>query len=412
VTAIRTSPRGWKYRAIGVDGEVVQGRVGADTESEAAAAVRRLGLLPMSLTGDSTSIFRRELSLPGNGRSVKPGDLAVAIRQLATMVGAGVPLLRVVSILSDQSTSPKIGAAFEGVRDLIEGGESLSEATARHPEVFDPLMVSVIRAGEVSGALDRVLGEMAIALERTASVRRKVRSVLAYPVAVLILVFVVLAAMTLFVIPVFEGIYDDLGSELPLPTRIVVGVSSFVTGNLVLVGLGGTAGFITFNRWRRSAAGRRFISSLALRIPVLGPLIRRSALARMTRILSVLLGAGVPMMDGLEITAAAVGNQRFAAALRSAKELVRGGQPLGAALASTDALPPMVIQMVEAGEHSGRLEEMLDALALHYEEEVDAAAASFSSVVEPALMALLGVTVGGIVISLYLPLFRVIDLVQ
>ncbi|MCP3853715.1 MAG: type II secretion system F family protein [Actinomycetia bacterium] len=412
MTAIRTTQRGWNYQAVGVDGEIVQGRVGAGTENDAAAAVRRMGLRPVSLTSDSTSAWKREISLPGNGKAVKPGDLAVAIRQLATMVGAGVPLLRVVSVLSDQADSPRIGAAFAGVRHQIESGASLSEAAARHPEVFDPLMVSVMRAGEVSGALDQVLDQMAIALERTASVRRKVRSVLAYPLAVLVLVFLVLAAMTLFVIPVFQGIYDDLGSTLPLPTAIVVGVSSFVTGNLPLVVLGGGGAVFGFNRWRRSPAGRRALSAIALRTPVLGALISRSALARMTRTLSVLLGAGVPMMDALDITGEAVGNQKFAAALSSAKDGVRSGQSLGSALEATNALPAMLIQMVEAGEQSGRLEQMLDALADHFEEEVDSAAASFSSVVEPVLMAVLGTTVGGLVISLYLPLFRVIDLVQ
>ncbi|MCP5026921.1 MAG: type II secretion system F family protein [Actinomycetia bacterium] len=412
MTAIRTSPQGWNYRAVGVDGEIVKGRIGAESEAAAAAAVRRLGLRPVSLIGDSRSVWKKEMSLPGGGKAVKPADLAVTIRQLATMVGAGVPLLRVVSILSDQPGSPKIGAAFAGVRDQVESGESLSEAAARHPEVFDPLMVSVMRAGEVSGALDQVLDQMAIALERTASVRRKVRSVLSYPVAVLVLVFLVLAAMTLFVIPVFQNIYDDLGSELPLPTKIVVGVSSFVTGNLILVVLGGGAALYGFNRWRRSTRGRRAMSALALRVPILGSLISRSALARMTRTLSVLLGAGVPMMDALDITGEAVGNEKFGAALEAAKGGVRSGQSLGEALAATKALPPMLIQMVEAGEQSGRLEPMLDALADHFEEEVDMAAASFSSVVEPVLMAVLGITVGGLVISLYLPLFRVIDLVQ
>ena len=402
----------WDYVALDAAGAPRNGTVAATSEAEAAQIVRTLGLRPTRLTTARPPLLQREFSLPSFDTKVKPGEVAGTIRQLSTMLGAGVTMRRALTVLVEQATNDSLRTALAGVKDDVEAGESLSAAMDQHPKAFGPVVVALVRAGESAGALDTVLDQAADTLERQAALRSKVRSTLAYPVSVLVLVALVLVAMSVFVVPVFRGVYEDLGQELPMITQVVLAITGFIGSNVMFIALFVALGVVAFRKYRATDDGRRKVDRFLLRIPGLGDLLRQAALARTARSLSVLVGAGVPLLDAVDITASAVGNDVLADVIRDTGEAIQSGRPLSEPLTDSDEIPALFAQVIAVGEEAGDLEEMLEVVAGVYDDGVDSVSATFSAVIEPAMIAGLGAVVGGLVLSLYLPMFRLVDIVQ
>ena len=402
----------WTYAGLDASGQERGGELDASTEAEAAKLVRTFGLRPTRLEPTRVPFHQREFDVPGLRSRVRPGDVANTIRQLSTMLGAGITLRRALRVLAEQASDETLQGALDAIRNDVESGESLSGAFARHPDVFGPIVVALVRAGESAGALDTVLEQAAENLERQEALRRRVRSTLAYPVSVLGLVGLVLVAMSIFVVPVFRGVYADLGQDLPFATRIVLGITGFIGSNALVLGLAVVVGAIALRKYRATDDGRRRVDRILLGVPALGELLRQAALARTARSLSVLVGAGVPLVDAVEITSTTVGNEVLAEVIRETGASIEAGRPLSEPLDRSEEIPPLFAQVVAVGEESGDLEEMLEVVAGVYDEGVDSVAATFSAVIEPLMIGGLGAVVGGLVLALYLPMFRLVDIVQ
>lgn len=408
----RTEPVSYRYEAFDADRTIQRGVVTATDRSDAANRVRSLGLRPLTITEHRTPLFSRELRLPGSAPKVKTRDLAVFARQLSTMVGAGVPIVTALEVLAGQTSSPQLVEAIDDITRGLRSGDSLADAMGRHPSIFDPVFAAMVGAGEASGSLDQVLGRLSVTLERRVAVTSKIRSAMGYPIAVLSLTGLIVIGMLLFVVPVFVSMYDQLEGELPVATQVMVGLSSALRGNFLLI-LAAVVGLVVgFRRWRRTEGGQDTWDRLVLQLPIVGSLVRRAAMARFARTLAVLARAGVPILDGLELAGRVVKNRCYVAAVERVSDLVRKGSPLAEPLEDEPLFPPLASQLVAVGEQTGELDTMLDLMGGYYEDELDHTVDSLSSLMEPALMIVLGVVVGGIVITLYLPMFRLIELIQ
>jgi type IV pilus assembly protein PilC len=408
--AVMTST--FSYMALDADGAICEGILEVDTEALAVERVRRMGLRPVTIEAQRERLRSRELHMPFARRRVKPSDLAMASRQLATMLAAGLSLLRALTTLAEQTPSDVLRDTFRVVRTDIESGESLSTALAKHPRVFSTFYVSMVTIGETAGILDRVLAQVATSVERTVEVRRKVRAAMTYPVVVFAMVVAVIFAMLFFVVPVFADIYDDLDGTLPLPTRILVGASDALTSYFAYFLVGAVTLYWLLRRYVRTDPGRRAFDRLKLRTPVFGPILAKAAITRLASTLSVLIHAGVPILDALDIAKATVGNATFSDALTDAQTGVRNGESLAEPLRRHAVIPPMVAQMIAVGEETGAVDELLRRVAEFYELEVQTSVDSLASVIEPIMIAVMGVVIGTIVLALYLPMFDVIKLVQ
>ena len=408
----QAGPRPYRYRAVGDDGAIHEGQLVADSEADALARLRQQGLRTISLAPGGPSLLEREFTIPGIGPRAKPAELAVLARQFTTMVQAGVPLLRTLEVLRRQTESDLLAETLDEMRLAVESGESLSEALARHPKVFDRLFVSMVRAGEAAGALDVVLRQLADTMARSVATRQKIRSALAYPGAVLVMVIGVVMVMLVFVVPTFAGIYDDLGGTLPLPTRILLAVSDLLRARLPLVALATVGLGVVLRRWLGTEGGRYRWHALKLRLPLLGPLFHDLAMARFGRTMAVLTRSGVPVLETLRITGETVGNAVLTRTLVDTRRAVQRGETLADNLAASGVFPAMVVQLVAVGEETGTLDQMFEIIGQSFEDEVETAVAGFAALIEPLMMAVIGVVVGGIVVALYLPMFRLIDLIQ
>jgi type IV pilus assembly protein PilC len=402
----------YRYLAVDTRGQRVEGDLVAVSKVEAVERIRRQQLRPVQLSPTKTSLFEKEFSLPGFGTRIKGRELAAFTRQFATMVGAGIPLIRTLTVLADQSENPALAKALSQVRFDVESGDSLSRAIRRHPEIFDTLYCSMVAAGEESGALDEVLRQLALSQERSAAVRHKLRSAMSYPIAVLIMVTGVIAVMLRFVVPRFSAIYTDLGGTLPLPTRILVATSDIVVGRSLYLLLFGLAAVAGFRRWVASDRGRLTWDGLKLRMPLIGSLVHKSVLARFGRTMAVLTSAGVPVLDTFAIASQTVGNAALGGALDRVRDAVQRGEAIGPTMLGEPLFPATMVQLISVGEESGTLDQMLSIVGTTYEEEVATSVDGFSALIEPLLMAVIGLVVGAMVISLYLPMFRIIDYVQ
>ncbi len=400
------------FEGVNKQGEVEVGEMASVSEQEVVERLRRVGIRPIVVERARSSIFAAELSIPGFGPRVKKSELAVVARQFSTMVNAGIPLIRSLAVLAEQASNPLLKSTLADMQSRVSGGDSLSQSMDRHRRVFDELFVSMVRAGEAAGALDVVLTQLAATLERSVAVTNKIRSAMAYPLAVLVMVVLVIAGMLIFVVPVFTGIYDDLGGTLPLPTQALVLLSDLFTTHLLYVVISTTVLSLSIRHWRQTPGGALRWDRIKLALPLVGPLVHKGSLARTGRTLSVLTRAGVPVLETLRIAADTTGNRVVTAGLLEAIDGVRNGESIASNLARHSVFPPMVIQLVTVGEETGSLEEMLEVVGRTYEGEVESAVAGFAALIEPLLMALIGLVVGGMVIALYLPMFRIIDLVQ
>src|SRR5215212_2160815 len=381
---------------------------GADTPASVAER-RQQGLLVIEVKEQGAA--QKDILAPF--KKVKLSDLVVFSRQLATLINAGLPIVRSLHILSEQTGNRQLKNVVVQVRKDVEAGLSLSQALEKHPEDFSRLYVEMVKAGEIGGMLDSVLLRVADQLERDQELRRKVKTAMAYPIIVLAFAIVTASFMLIFIVPVFARMFEDLGGTLPLPTRIVMGISDILTslwGVLVYAAMG--AGVFAFFRWKKTENGRRVWGRIALKIPAkIGETVQKVALARFARTLGTLSAAGVPILQAIEITATSSGNWVIEKALLKSRDAIREGIPLYKPLEEEPVFPPMVTRMIAVGEETGDIDGMLTKIAEFYESEVDAAVKALTSILEPLMIVVVGSIVGGIVISMYLHMFKIFELV-
>jgi type IV pilus assembly protein PilC len=320
--------------------------------------------------------------------------------------------MRALTVLAEQTENSQLASTWEAVRDDVQAGSSFSAALAKHPKAFTPLYVAVVRAGEAGGALDQVLLRLADTLEKQVNLRNRIRSAMTYPAMVAVMVFGILTAILVFIVPTFQQLYADLQGTLPLQTRLLIAASNAVRRFLPLFLIGGVAGVYGFRRYINTSSGRRQWDALKLRIPIFGELFRKVAMSRMSRTLGTMLRSGVPVLQSLEITKATTGNRIVADALEDVEDAVRKGESLARPLMKHKVIPPMVVQMLAVGEETGAVDTMLEKVSNFYDAEVDATVDALTSLIEPILIVILGAVVGGILISLYLPMFKLVDLIQ
>ena len=392
-------------------GREITGSLEADSSEVLAGKLRQMGYFVVSVDEVRSSFTKKEIRL--FGAKVKSQEVTQFTRQFATMINAGLPLIKCLSILAQQTESNSLADIITDCQREVEAGRSLSEALAKHPEAFTHLYVSMVRAGELGGMLDDVLLRVASQMERENDIRRKVKSAMTYPIAVLALSFTLLIAMIVFVVPKFANMFKDLGGELPTFTKILVSVSHFVGGWGGLVILAAIIGFVIFfRRFRATDSGRLLIDRVKLRLPLVGSLFHKYALSRFARTLGTLISSGVPILGALEITGETTGNMVVTKALDDVMMGVKEGETIARPLAQAAVFPPMVTQMIAIGEETGALDVMLAKVSEFYDSEVNASVESLTSIIEPLLIVFLGGTVGTIVIALYLPVFRVITLIK
>jgi type IV pilus assembly protein PilC len=385
----------YAYKVRDRTGRMVEGTLEAESTPVVANKLRQMGYVPIAIDKKHSITLPTELHLPGMSGRVKVKEVAVFSRQFATMINSGLTLLRSLQILSDQTDNPVLSGTIDTVRQDVENGASLSQALAKHPKVFSQLYVAMVKAGEAGGMLDQVLLQLSSTIEKQVELRAKI-----------------LSAMLLFVVPLFKTLYKTLGGVLPLPTRILITASGTLVKALPFLILLLVGGIFGSKKWIATEGGRATWDKMKLKAPVFGTLVHKTALARFTRTLGVLLRSGVPILESLDITADTVGNSVVAAGCRDVQAGVRAGEPIGGRLEKHPVFPPMVVQMMAVGEETGALDALLEKVAEFYDQEVEATVDALTSLLEPLLMCILGISVGSMVISLYLPMFDIIKLVK
>ena len=401
------------YKVRDRDGRLITGSLEGDSMSLVAAKLREMGFAPIEIKPVGKVNLKGDIHIPGLTDRVKLKEVALMSRQLATMVAAGLTLVRALGVLADQMDSKPLREALLAIRQDVEQGSSLSGAIEKLPKIFPPLYVSMVKAGEVGGQLDLVLLKLSTTLEKQVELRSKVRSAMAYPAIVVSMVVIIVTALMLFVVPIFKKLFQSLHAPLPVPTQIVVSISNVIASIWLLVVIAViVVSVVVFRRWIATPSGRRRWDAFKLRPPVFGALTHKVALARFTSTLSSLLSAGVPIIESLDIVADNSGNQIVADAVRAAQDGVREGQALSVSLAQHPVMPVMVTQMIETGEESGALDDMLDKVATFYDNEVNATVESLTSILEPLLIVSMGTVIGAIVVAMYLPMFNIYAIIQ
>ena len=388
---------------------VQKGEIEATDRSAAVAELRRRAILVTQIAEKAAP--SRLAALRRKGRKVKDKDMAVYTRQFSTMIDAGLPLVQCLNILAEQSDSKTLRGVTSNVARTVESGSTLAESMRKHPVTFDELFTNMVDVGETGGILDVVLQRLATYIEKAASLKRKVKSALVYPAAIIGVAFLVIIFMLTFVIPTFATMFKELGAELPLPTRIVVGLSDFVRGYLFLILAAWSGVVFGVRQYYRTENGRSLIDALLLKPPVFGPLIRKVSVARFTRTLGTLVQSGVPILEALRITATTAGNKVVERAVMQCRASVAEGKTLTEPLRLSGVFPPMVTQMISVGEQTGALDAMLGKVADFYDEEVDVTVSTLTSLLEPIMIVFLGIVIGGLVVAMYLPIFRLVTLI-
>lgn len=396
----------YQYSAKDKTGRSVTGTLEVASETEAVAILHNKELIVISLKS------ARKKTFSVGAAKVKSEDLVIFSRQLATMIDAGIPLVQSLGILGEQIESPGLKNVVLTVRKDIEAGMSFCDALAKHPRIFSELFINMTRAGEASGMLDEVLDRLATYLEKSAALNRKIGSSLVYPAVVVVMAILITSVLLLKVVPTFKGIFESLGGVLPLPTRILIGISDSLSKYfLLIVGSLTAAGFV-FTRYINTQKGRYNFDKFKLKIKVLGVLFTKVALAKFARTFSTLIKSGVSIISALDIVAKTSGNKVVEESVMKCRTAVHNGESIAAPLLKSGVFPPMVCRMIGVGEQTGQLEKMLTKIADFYDEQVDAAVSGLTSLIEPLVIAFLGVVIGGIVISLFLPIFKITELIS
>jgi type IV pilus assembly protein PilC len=405
-----TATKTFEYSVRDRRGKLVGGKLEAPSEAALVQKLVGMGFAPISVR-EANKGMGREITLPGGNR-VKIKDLAVMSRQFATMINSGLSLIRALSILSEQTENKALARTLGEVRAAVEAGQSLSSAFGKHPKVFPPLVINMVRAGEVGGFLDKVLLQIAANFEAEVKLRGKIKSAMTYPVVVFVMAIVAVIGMLLFIVPIFAKMFSDLGGKLPVPTQILVNLSDglrlFAPVLLVLL----IVASVVWGRVRHQDRVRRVVDPVKLRMPVFGPLFQKVAISRFSRNLGTMMSSGVPILQSLEIVGETAGNVVLRDAAVAVQESVRRGESLAGPLAQHSVFPPMVVQMLSVGEDTGAIDTMLLKVSDFYDAEVEATTEALTSLIEPLMIAVLGTVIGGMIIALYMPIFNVFDLIK
>jgi type IV pilus assembly protein PilC len=384
-------------------GQVQTGVLTADSKEAVMAVLRRQRIEPSVVKEKG-----KEIAVPKFGGKVPPALIAIFTRQFSVMIDAGLPLVQCIEILGGQQENKNFKRALVQIRQDVESGSSLADSMRKHPKIFNDLYTNMVAAGEAGGILDTILQRLAQYIEKSVKLNSQVKSAMIYPVAVISIACIVVAVILWKVIPVFAALFKGLGAELPLPTVIVIALSNFIADFWWLI-IGVISGTIyALRRYHETYKGKRVLDGIVLKMPILGMLMRKIAVARFCRTLSTLTASGVPILDGLQITARTAGNSIVEDAIMATRKSVEEGKTISEPLADTDVFPSMVVQMIAVGEQTGALDTMLSKIADFYEDEVDTAVAGLMKLLEPVLIAFLGVAIGGIVIAMYMPMFTLI----
>jgi type IV pilus assembly protein PilC len=408
-----TTTKTFAYKGRDGAGKVVTGRVDASTESAVVLKLRTMGVSPIDISeaGSGTGM-QREIKIPGLGGHVGQKDLAIMSRQMATMISAGLSLIRTLNILADQTENKELARILNIIRTDVESGSALSDSMGKHPTVFPPLMIHLIRSGEAGGFLDTALNGAADNLEADVKLRDTIKSALTYPVIVLIIAIVAVIGMLIFIVPVFKKMFEDLGGQLPLPTQFLVTLSEAMP----FIAIVAIPAIVIFTIWWRAnkhtEAVRGFMDPLKLKLPVFGMLLKKVAVARFARNFATMMGAGVPILQSLGIVGETSGNFVVEQALKKVQESVRQGKSVSGPLALETVFPSMVVQMIAVGEDSGSMEIMLNKIAEFYEAEVETTTNALTSLIEPLMIAFIGIIIGGMIVALYLPVFTIFDQIK
>ncbi|MGA1843297.1 MAG: type II secretion system F family protein [bacterium] len=399
----------FKYKGRTLQGKEVEGEITGDSKELVMAELRRQAVIPTQVKKKPTEIT---ISIPGFGAKIKEKDRIVFTRQFATMIDAGLPLVQSLDILAQQTENPELAKTIKDIKMTVEGGSTFADALRKYPKVFDQLYVNMVEAGEAGGILDTILERLSGYMERALALKRKVKTAMTYPIVILVVAVVVVAGLLIFVIPQFADLFTSFGGTLPLPTRIVIALSDFLGGwgGLIILITVITV-FITVKRVNRTAKGKLFFDKVLLKSPVFGNLLQKVSIAKFTRTLGTLISSGVPLLDGMEITARTAGNKVIEHAIMSSRVSISEGKTIAEPLGETKVFPPMVVQMISIGESTGALDTMLGKIADFYDEEVNTAVEALTSMLEPLLMIFLGGSVGFILIAMYMPIFGLANLI-
>jgi len=400
------------YKVRDQSGKLIQGKLEADSMPVVVARLREMGYLPVSVTPVTGGALSTEIVIPGLTDRIKPKEVAVFTRQFATMVDSGLSISRALAVLANQVENKYLGQKLMEVRNDVEAGSTLSAALAKHPKVFSNLYVSMVQAGEIGGSIDTVLKSTAAQLEKQVELSRKIRGAMTYPVVVICVIGLIFLAMMIVIVPIFKRLFKTLGGPLPAPTLALIKVSNTLASwRVIIVIVVVVVAVILFRRWIKTETGRYKWDSFKLKPPIFGPLSHKAALSRFASTLSSLLAAGVPAMEALDIVAQASGNAVVAEAAKDIKAAVREGKTFAEPMRDHDVFPPLVVQMVEVGEQTGALDDMLQRVSDFYNGEVNQTVDNLTSILEPLLVVMMGAVVGTIIICLYLPMFDYIKLI-
>lgn len=396
----------YRWEGISPRGETMRGEMEATTRDAVILRLRSQRIQPVPARIREKGRLERDLSIPGLGERTKTRDVVVFTRQFATMIDAGLPIVQCLDILQQQTEVKAFRRVIQSVKDEVESGSTLNDALRKHPKVFDDLFVNMVAAGEIGGILDNVLTRLAVYMEKAARLRAKIKGAMIYPAAIVIVAIGVTGILLLYVIPVFAELFSSFGHALPAPTQFVINLSNFTIANFPYIVLAVVALALGLRFAYRTEQGRLRLDAILLRVWIFGDLFRKAAVARFTRTLGTLVSSGVPILDALAITAKTAGNKVVERAIFATRVSIAEGKTIAEPLLKSKVFPPMVCQMIAVGETTGALDQMLGKIAEFYEEEVDQAISNLTALMEPIVIVFLGVVIGGLVISMYLPIFQ------
>jgi type IV pilus assembly protein PilC len=402
----------FKYSVRDRSGKMVSGTIDADSPTAVAAKLKSMGYAPVSISKQKTGGMALEIKLPKLGAAVKLKDLAIFSRQFATMINAGLSLLRALTILEEQTSNKDLAKTLTEVRQDVETGQSLSSALGRHPKIFPPLMINMTRAGEVGGFLDSVMLQIAENYEAEVKLKGKVKSAMTYPTVVFFIAILAVVGMLLFIVPVFAKMFITLGGTLPFPTRVLITMSHMLKLGAPILVIGIVSFMIVWQRIKHKKGVRNFIDPIKLKIPVFGSLFQKIALSRFARNLGTMLASGVPILQSLDIVAETTGNMVVGNAVLDVQDSVRRGESLTGPLSMHPVFPAMVVQMMAVGEDTGALDHMLQKIAEFYDQEVEATTEALTALIEPLMIAFLGAIIGSMIVALYMPIFKIFNLIN
>lgn len=395
----------YSWEARSRTGAAQKGVMEAASAAAVEAQLKKFGFGSISVKEEGKGLSM-ELKLPGFAKKVETKDLVVFTRQFATMIDSGLPLVQCLDILSSQQENKTFKEVLHKVKETVEGGSTFADALSKHPNVFDQLFVNLVAAGEVGGILDTILNRLAAYIEKSMKLKKQIKGAMVYPATIMTIAIGVVAVILIFVIPTFAKMFADFGGDLPTPTKVVIALSDFVLKYILLIIGLVFAVVVAIKKYYATPNGKKVIDTMALKAPIAGPLIRKVSVARFTRTLGTLISSGVPIMDGLEIVAKTAGNKVVEEAVYKVRSSIAEGKTMAEPLQESGVFPPMVVQMISVGEATGAMDAMLSKIADFYDDEVDDAVSALTALMEPMLMVFLGTTVGGLVIAMYLPIFK------